>query len=643
MDRCLDDLVGVVPTLPLPVLLNVVACAISMAAWAVVWWWDRPGAPPPQQKDPARAHYSLSFGALTQYLSLMAIYLGLPVIFVFYASPSESELSCQASVLNNLGVVPWSLITTAFPVLLLLAEASRRSPCGRHALAGNVAAALDSCGAFSGAHRSSGVGDGAARVLVLPSSGRGLFVGPLVRALVHRLARGADAGAAPALHLTAADAWGTEWQPDGPEWLAHNLRAEGIAVVADGVGESGAAEGGGADDEPPTVRLASTDFFTTLPAQPSSLDAIIVPYAPALAAVRDGEGGPGGRGERLLLHLTLCAAALRPGGVLAAGVLSGSEAATWLQAMEAAGLVGATRHKGAAWLSPVPTVVVTARRSGGGAPGDGGEEAAAAAVAAALAVSAQGLGRRDGGPAATTLSPPSALSPAPARPARPWFPSGAQWRARDCAVGLTWAAAALLTWVSCAYLEPLLVPTYVTWGSTIGTLALSSALFGPSCVYYLAVELTKYADGEIGGAGWGGESEGKEVGGEEADPDGDAAEALLLASSSESSRAERRRPERTAADVWRRWVAFELLILAANLGGFQLVFWLPGFAADALMLRFSAGSTAADADNASAATSYALLAVAVVAAWAWVARSGRRDAAAVAAALRGSSYNVVVK
>jgi hypothetical protein len=604
MDTCLGD-IGPPPPLPLAILLNIVTCGASVAMWMLAAWCDRGGRPGDALSSiPSPPVYGLAFGGLVQYLSIMAFALSLPVLLVFYLANPGSELACQASVLNNVGPVPWGLITAIFPVVLLAFDLPR-SCCTRHALARRMARAVaQSPGAFE----QCGLDEAPSRrrsasVLILPAGGaRGLFVAPLVRelrsALLSEAGEGNDGSGGLVVRTTIADAWATAWQPQGSARILHHLACEG---------------------EDTDVEAAHADFFgpAAVPAAPASLDAILIPYSKHLTAVNSGDKTRE-RTTRLLHFLGACAGALRPGGILAAGVLRGAEARLWSASLDAVGLEDVTLHRGNIWLSPSPVAILTAR-----VPAD-----------RPISPRAQPPSSKSHLPDVLTPLP----SPPPLQAPRPWFPAGDQWRARDAAVAATWTPVALLTWAASAYLPRLLVPTFVTWGSSVGTLALSSALFGPSCAYYTADELTKFAAGKASPGAYKhrhhqhGKPRGSAVGMDSAEggheallgdggPPGDE----LPASGS---------PQPSAAEVWKRWLTFELPIFAANIGGFQVVFWLPAFATDAAVITSDGKTAAGEADIAAEGLSYGLLAALILAGWVWYVRRARADEAEALEAVR---------
>jgi hypothetical protein len=629
MDTCLGT-AGPAPALPVAILLNIITCAVCVAMSALAAWHERADPPPSPRPASSRGspRHGLACAGLVQYLSVMALALSLPVLLVFYLAPPGSELACQVAVLNNVGPVPWGTLTAAAPLVMLAFDVSR-AVCTRHALAARMARAVVEALDDPAAPPPRRPPPDPLSVLILPAGGsRGLFIAPLLRELRAALRRAHSAGhdvegaAAPAagrsvdsscVHAVIADAWGTAWQRHSSARVLHNLRCEGEGAC---------------------VAAAETDFFGpgAVPTAPAPLDAILIPYSKHLAAVASGDGAAD-RAVRLLCLLRRCAAGLRPGGVLAAGVLQGAEARIWAAAAIAAGFVDVTVHPGNVWLSPSPVVILSARVPGAAASG-----------------APEGAGH-----GAAHLPPLPAPLPLPA--ARPWFPAGAQWRARDAAVAMTWAPVAVLTYASAAWLPDLLTPTFVTWGSTVGTLALSSALFGPSCAFYTAIELTKFAAGEAHPSvyekarrrrprGVGLKASGPDDGAEgvssrdgpaseERRRAGPASEERLLAAAEDEPPAAH--PTPTARDVWSRWLTFELPIFAANIGGFQVVFWLPAFASDAAVLAADGRASVAEADSASTGLGYGLLAVLIVAGWVWMARRARADEATAMEVVRGAA------
>ena len=573
MDTCILDL-GSPQTWPMPIILNIAATVISAIMWAFAAWSDH-------SHDAScvffcKLRYGLAFGSLVRYLSEMAIALSAPVLFIFYLASPGSELACQVQALNNIGPVPWSLIMAVITLILLIFDLLRVC-CTRYSLSSLMArAVVKSPGAFTGCHMSR-----SASVLILPAGGnRGIFVPPLTRelraALQHQASLEESVGSVEiCIRTILVDAWETAWQPNSSTLVLQNLASEGQEL---------------------NVEATDSDVFNL---EALTLDAIFIPYSKQLAAVNSGSN-PTDCATRLLCLFGSCITALRPSGVFAAGVLSGSEARIWAASLAAVGFTDITVHPERVWLSPSPVVVLTAR-----VPADG--------MVKSLPIGRLGQ---------------LALTPPPLRPSN-WLPAGTQWRARDITVIVTWAIIAIFTWISSAYLTFLLIPRFVTWGSTVGSLCLSSALFGPSCVYYMTIEMTKFTAGQVTPPTQE-DNHGKIIG---KDGDGEinsVDSTVLLDDVEETGHAIHR--EMTAANVYLYWFTVQLPILAINIIVFPLVFWIPSFIIDTAF----AGNNAAAASILEQCLSYGLLVALILAAGIWLRRMSRADEMEAMKVIQGS-------
>ena len=637
MDRCLDTAApngGAVPPLTLSIALNVGCCGVALLVTAGVGL-SRRGAPTKASK---RTSYGCPAGPAAAIPAVMLL-LSAPPVVLFSAARAlgKMELACELSTIGLFGLPIASLLLGGILLLMLLFDQARLH-CTRHTFAATVVQRL----------RESSVGFAPEltvpfNVLSLPAQ-RGVFLPPLVAQLGRKPAASApsisdgdgllfvppppppppsssrrpksggganglsagsdesDGGSGlPRIMVYGADAWGTRYRPESDAWLRHNMVVEDL--------------GGGTACCVPIF----TDY-STLGLETSSVDLVFIPLSRALPWVAGGSDSQARRDAKTATLLRECLRVLRPGGAIASASLMAfaSSVTEWEAALTAAGFTGVDTATPWLWLAFLPSRLTLAFKP---------------SVASALPDVSGGspYGPRRSRAASSRhrqLSSGSAgsLRIGLTRPA-PLFPPGLKWRARDAVVVTTTALwlGAVFTVFTADY-QLLLIPSFVSWASTLGSLALSSLLLGPFFLWYLAVDLSTFADGraepgaylhrvglaghhspllhEGGGASSPSPSGGSPLGHTRHPSPSHYASYAHHESASFSgggmSLSHRSAdglgftPHRhvRARDVLRRWALVELPQILCLLTLFQLLAWTPGFVADATLIHYAGWSSA---------------------------------------------------
>lgn len=337
------------------------------------------------------------------------------------------------------------------------------------------------------------------RVVVLTVF-RGAFLTPIVTALRNVNTSGRR------LEIVAMDSWGTALSPETDEWARRNAELEGIADC---------------------TTFKHFDFVSPLPYDDGAVDMILIPLARSLPFAVDQTMSEAKKQELTDRLFADCARVLKKGGLFAmmtskwfespkfvkrlseqtlslpagasnptAAVAAGTDAAT-SRAKRVAAAAAATVARTAAvaftgvhkraenlWISFMPFELTVAYRSTHSLPSTSPTSGSSATAGGSLSRPVSLVEHAKLVTAAQHLT-------APSPPPLPWFPKGSMWRLRDLYVSLLALFYCVLTLiVAIAWDNVGQLPSFVSWGSTVGALLLSCVNTAPVQLWAVGNELT---------------------------------------------------------------------------------------------------------------------------------------------------------